>query len=420
MSVLAIPSFARKYQTSCSTCHESFPKRNAFGEAFRRSGYFLPIDDKKNTKDKQLKLGADEWKALWPEAVWPGEIPMSFPLAVYSQMRVNKSYLPEEKGKSFDFNMPRDLVLLFGGSFNRDVAFFGEWAAFNEGVNGVGLFRLFMQFNHITGDNDALRIRIGKFEPGITDGYPGTQKITLSFPNTLSIDPTGFWKAQSSQSGIEVNGIVKHRWYYAVGMVNGESKTTNDPSDQKDIYGRVSYQFDGMGYDLKDTSESNAQAEETDRFFNLGAYSYYGSKNNIVQGTKTYSNRFYRYGIDGYFHYEHLDIISGLIFGKDANPANLFKPLTSSAFFVEGALKVFPWLTYVLRIENNAVWYKDEEKEKYWGIIPNITVLYRPNVRFTLESYIRINRSLKIPDRIIAANNLNPVQNVTLNSLIAF
>ena len=38
----AVPVFARKYQTSCQTCHVIFPKLNAHGEAFRLNGYRMP------------------------------------------------------------------------------------------------------------------------------------------------------------------------------------------------------------------------------------------------------------------------------------------------------------------------------------------------------------------------------------------
>ena len=31
----AIPTFARKYATSCQTCHTVYPKLTPFGEAFR-------------------------------------------------------------------------------------------------------------------------------------------------------------------------------------------------------------------------------------------------------------------------------------------------------------------------------------------------------------------------------------------------
>ena len=41
-AAFAVPAFARKYQTSCQTCHIVFPKLNAFGEAFRLRGYRMP------------------------------------------------------------------------------------------------------------------------------------------------------------------------------------------------------------------------------------------------------------------------------------------------------------------------------------------------------------------------------------------
>jgi len=78
----AVPAFARKYQTSCQTCHIVFPKLNAFGEAFRLRGYRLPGETEEQIKEKPVSLGAPAYKRLWPQAVWPGEIPGAVPLAV--------------------------------------------------------------------------------------------------------------------------------------------------------------------------------------------------------------------------------------------------------------------------------------------------------------------------------------------------
>ncbi len=58
-SAHAIPTFARKYRTSCQTCHTMIPKRNAFGEAFRRNGYRLPVDDELAVKEDPVPLGPD-------------------------------------------------------------------------------------------------------------------------------------------------------------------------------------------------------------------------------------------------------------------------------------------------------------------------------------------------------------------------
>ena len=54
----AVPAFARKYQTSCQTCHIVFPKLNAFGEAFRLRGYRLPGETEDMVKQPPVSLGA--------------------------------------------------------------------------------------------------------------------------------------------------------------------------------------------------------------------------------------------------------------------------------------------------------------------------------------------------------------------------
>src|SRR5450759_4014067 len=59
----AIPSFARKYKTSCSTCHYAFPKLNGFGKAFKNNGYRYPAgQDLEMTKEEPVSLGADAIK----------------------------------------------------------------------------------------------------------------------------------------------------------------------------------------------------------------------------------------------------------------------------------------------------------------------------------------------------------------------
>src|SRR5665213_2371898 len=82
----AIPAFARKYQTSCQTCHIVFPKLNAFGEAFRLRGYRMPGETEDMVKQPPVSLGAPAYRRLWPKAVWPGELPGMVPLAVHIKL----------------------------------------------------------------------------------------------------------------------------------------------------------------------------------------------------------------------------------------------------------------------------------------------------------------------------------------------
>src|SRR6266508_3181528 len=94
---MAIPAFARKYETSCQTCHVGFPKLNPFGEAFRLNGYRMPKETEEQIKIKPVSLGAEAYKRMWPKAIYPGDLPGQVPLAVNVKMAsVYSSSLDEE------------------------------------------------------------------------------------------------------------------------------------------------------------------------------------------------------------------------------------------------------------------------------------------------------------------------------------
>jgi hypothetical protein len=75
-SVKAIPAFARKYKTACSTCHNNWPELNDFGRAFKANGFRFPKDDDQFVKDPPLMLGAEAQKETFPYSIYPGELPI--------------------------------------------------------------------------------------------------------------------------------------------------------------------------------------------------------------------------------------------------------------------------------------------------------------------------------------------------------
>src|SRR5579863_6558381 len=82
----AVPSFARKYQTSCLTCHTVYPVLNPFGEAFRRNGYRFPSQngsvDSDAIKAGTIAMGQEEYTKTFPNSVWPDKIVEALPLSV--------------------------------------------------------------------------------------------------------------------------------------------------------------------------------------------------------------------------------------------------------------------------------------------------------------------------------------------------
>jgi hypothetical protein len=164
----AIPAFARRYETACSTCHVQFPKLNQFGEAFRRNGYQYPgTTDAAAVQQQPLTLVNDAYKTLFPDAYWPSSIPSYPPVAF--ELNGGVPIFPDpavrpvgERAVTFD-RMFTNVALLLGAQLGRDVAAFGSlWLSSQSGVQ---LQRGFLTVSNLAGS--ALSLRVGQFEPQI-------------------------------------------------------------------------------------------------------------------------------------------------------------------------------------------------------------------------------------------------------------
>jgi len=423
--VWAIPEFARKYEISCSTCHYAIPKRNAFGEAFRLNGYVMPSGDEEFIKRKRVALGAEAWKEVWPDAIYPGWLPASFPLSAYVHQRF--IYAPPEGGTKIDFDMPHELELFMGGTFGEIYSFFIEWVVFEKGENAPGLELAFFQINDLIGPDNAFNIRVGRLEPGITEGYVDNNRITLEHAMTLDYRATGKWRPRDHQSGIEFRGILNHRFQYAFGAVNGENVTINDATDEKDFYGRVGYKFGGLaldGYQPEGMDFLQQTANWADNSFTVGAYAYRG--NYLADEEDDINNVFTRHGVDMHQNLNRFDVFAGAIFGTDDNPSGLAngtdleKELNSLAWFVEGHYLIYPWLIAGVRVGGASSDQNDNDIDKYTLISPNITVLALANVRFTVEGLIKIEGDKTIGGNTLEASNDDILKWIKVNILFVF
>src|SRR5579859_157922 len=167
----AVPAFARKYQTSCATCHIVFPKLNAFGEAFRLRGYRMPKETEEMVKQPPVSLGSPAYKKLWPNAIWPGEISSSVPLAVNVKMAdLSTSALNDDGSVTSvknDFQFPQEANIFGAGTLGDHVSYLAE-VTFGENADGsvsVELEHARLQFDSPFGKEDLFHFRIGKFAP---------------------------------------------------------------------------------------------------------------------------------------------------------------------------------------------------------------------------------------------------------------
>src|SRR5271157_5172265 len=152
----AIPAFSRKYQTSCTTCHNNYPELNDFGEAFKKNGFKFPKDDETFVKQDPVLLGSKAQKEAFPEAIYPGEIPGFLPIAFrYSgNLNWNAKQPGPVQATAFtpvtDLFVPNTLTIISAGSFGRNLAFWidDDISAAGSGADG-GLGDGYLRYNDI-------------------------------------------------------------------------------------------------------------------------------------------------------------------------------------------------------------------------------------------------------------------------------
>ncbi|MFQ5853378.1 MAG: hypothetical protein ACE5JU_22700, partial [Candidatus Binatia bacterium] len=251
----AIPAFARKYRTSCLTCHVMPPRLNAFGTAFRLNGYQIPDGDEPHIKDEPVVLAAPAWKEMWPNANWPGWIPGSPPVAV--RVMLDTETTAANKKYTTNFEFPHEVELLWGGTFGEDLGFFGEMEWHIRG--GAEVKQAFLKFQNplesLGVPHRLLNLWIGLLDPVYLTSYRNLERVGKNHPlwgNKKMSDFTvrgaaGTCKAgnsfrlQNFQPAIEFNGILARRLFWGVGVTTGAGETRFDVDNHKDTYYKVAY-----------------------------------------------------------------------------------------------------------------------------------------------------------------------------------
>lgn len=341
---LCLPAFARKYKTSCTTCHVGYPKLNAFGEAFRNNGYQFPGHmDAEYVKEDAVNLGND---SSFPREIWPGSIPGSSPIAILLSGGVD--YDPTEKHFSFG-EMANSITALAGGTLGEDLSFWGQVDFSNA---GVGIGRVFLRFSNLIGNSYALNARVGAFEPAVFT-FSNRRTALADYwilSRTMSSDMG--WSLEKTQKGVEFNGIVEGRMSYTAGVVEGYGLTHN----VKDMYGRVLYKAGGMRLDgLVDGGgplPTNPQPWH-DNSVSVGAFAYLG---NSMLGTDSVSqeNTFTMFGGEVNAWYDRFNLFGAVSARKDNKPflGMNNETVNTTNWFGELDVVALPWLLPCVRMES--------------------------------------------------------------------
>jgi hypothetical protein len=369
-----IPAFARKYQTSCTTCHDNFPHLNDFGKAFKDAGFKFPTDDESFIKVPPVLLGAPAQKELWPKTVWPGVMPGMPPIG----LRMNNFFQVVGKnrgnfasaGAGFvprtDFE-PGLFSIFTAGNFGSDIAFWvdDDLSVAGSGGNG-GLGDGYLKFVNIGRflhlPKDALHMRVGQFELELPfsparswnlspwDIYDQATIGAIN-PNLNQHNVNNGFAMSSAAQGVEFSGGHHYGGYFwALAIVNQNvgSQTIDSSglvpsatgansgglgffsdSNFKDLYGRVAYRFN-----LERDRESRraiqaagATGPRTHTYLTLGSLAYYGRSVQRFVGADaggtavalTAREPFYRVGGDFDFTYRNFNLFGQYLYGRDHN-----------------------------------------------------------------------------------------------------
>ena len=412
----AIPAFARKYQTSCTTCHNNFPELNDFGETFKKNGFKFPKDDETFVKEPPVMLGAKAQREAFPKAIYPGEIPGTIPIGFrFSGFATYNSKQPLALGflPRTDLFTPDTFAIIAAGSFGPNISFWvdDDISAEGSGAEG-GLGDGYLKVNdlghYIRLPKDALNVRFGQFELDL----PFTQARTINLSdydiygqtsNIASLPGTTAnpFALGASQRGIEIGGYPNDgNFSWSATLLNGNN---GDPASRnsKDVYIRVSERFN-LERDASVRKEVQAAGPTGPRdhtSLRLGSFYYYGR--NALNADRVafpefgvIHEPFYRVGGDFRFKYRQFELYGLGMYGHDANLIPNFTtfgldqgpPVTFNGGFAEAEYWFYPWLIGIMRFDavNSPTDFLNGVSRR------NTRNRYGPGVQFLVRSNIKV------------------------------
>ncbi len=348
--LLAIPAFARKYNTTCKTCHSPFPYLKPYGDEFAANGFTLKEKDAPryyiNTGDDKLDLIRD------------------FPIAVRIQGYATYN---DVNNNQFDSGSPSAFKIMSGGAITKDVAYYAYYILENGEAGKIE--DAWLMFNNLFGTE--LDLTVGQFQVSdpifkrelrlenedylIYKARPGYSDIDLTYDRGITF---AYTLPSSTDLILEiVNGS---------GIGEVYSNNLFDKDKYKNIMGRVS--------------------QEVSENVRLGAIGYYGNEliNGFYLGKR---NEIKMLGADATLMNENFELNLQYLYRNDTNP---FAYLMDNKIKTRGG-----FAELIFRPEGDeSNWYllglynqisSDESVLDYKSVTGHAGYLLRRNIRLVSE-----------------------------------
>jgi len=387
--VSALPIFARRYETSCTTCHVFPPKLNPVGIAFRNNGYRIPLNEEERlVKFPDSVLGAPAWKQLWPKAVWPGAIPGMPPVAIRVASDIN---IRPTTPVNVNFDFPNGLTGYFAGSAGDTFSYFGNVFLLGSS-NQIFLDRAYGQFR-ITPDSPGqnwLTLKLGRID---TRAEPFSNTFRRTTAQNFGVGDfrvtQGGFGFRDHDAGIEAWGAVtgpdNHGGVeYSAGIVQGTNGRAEN-NNFKDYYGSISYKFGGLGV-VGSRTETNEPMDMAEGYLensvSIGTFAYRGKGQPTIAGVS--EDWLMRSGFKADIWLKNLNVFGAVVFGTDELRGPTPRTTDSSSVMAEANYRLLPWVMPTFRFEKTNF---SDGRRNVIQVIPAISFLVRANVRVLAEGH---------------------------------
>jgi len=222
--------------------------------------------------------------------------------------------------------------------------------------------------------------------------------------------------------GVELNGIIGHRFGYALGWVASSSSISGAIPNAEDVYAHIGIKSGGVALDGEGKYGPNVPdplKPWAEKAITLDLFAYHGltrmdnGTGIAVNGTATptgQDDRFNAAGAVAHGQWDSLILMAGAQVERHDRPypgsaattlASSMVPgvpdLTNATSFMqydEIEYVVFPWLIPGVRVEYTYATVENNPDAQLLRIVPGIATLVRPNIKFTLTGDLEWGKNL--------------------------
>ena len=359
-----------------------------------------------------IKLGQDDYKKIFPEAVWPGAIPASVPLSVgfngQADIAPQKGSAASQANNGNPYFTMQDLTaeahLWAGGAINDSLTYFAQ---ITLSADGVEIEQAYLMFNDIfagalgthavnlsVGKNFATIGSFGAHSSYLVDPYIPAIAVPQLFAGDGTLTP-----GANQLNGVEITGVFAGgRLDYSLGINQGTNELAGTIRPSEDFYGHIGGKIGGMRLDGEGMGQVSTRPwEETALTVDAFAYKANSYYNNDLAAPWSSGSFSYGGAIRGQLASLELDLEAFNQNWKHADSTGT----VSNTLNIYGELSyvIYPWLIPAFRIEYTQVTDTEAgsplngEKPSVVRYIPGINFLLRPNVKVVVLADIESGTS---------------------------